>query len=68
MGALAMLFAIGLAIAILWLSLHLIFALKWHGVLWYAVLFGVALPLVLGTAVWRFIRVLKALGSRVPPE
>jgi hypothetical protein len=64
MSAGAMLFALGLAIAILWLSLHVIFALKWHGVIWYGVLFGIAVPLVLGTAVWRLIRLIKALAAR----
>ena len=60
----AILFAIGLSIAILWLSLHVLFALKFHGVIWYAVLFIIAVPLVLGTAVWRLIRLIKALASR----
>jgi hypothetical protein len=56
----AILFAIGLSIVILWLSLHAISALKLHGVIWYGVLFGFAVPLVLGTAVWRLIRLIKA--------
>jgi hypothetical protein len=58
------LLAIALAGALLWLSLHVIFALKVHGVVWYAVLFGVAVPLVLGAVVWRLIRLVKVLASR----
>lgn len=58
-----MLVAIGLSIGILWLSLYVIFALKWHGVVWYGVLFGIAIPLVLSTSVWRLIRLIKAFSS-----
>jgi len=62
-----LLLAIGSSIAILWFSLRVIFALQWHGVLWYAVLFGVAGPLVLGTAIWRLVRLIRALTSADDP-